>query len=261
VIDVDLKLASKNVVITASTSGIGRHIAEGFLCEGANVMLSGRDKEKGVLLCNEFSKKYPNSQVYFFPGDLTEAGARNSLVAYAKQTMKQIDILVGNLGSGKPLALNPLAAEELYRFMDVNFISQAAIVDCFLPMLQEQQKGGIVLISSIAGLESTGAPYGYAAAKSGLVMLCKSMAKDLAGKGIRINCVAPGNVYFEGGRWEEKIKENEAAVLEYINKSVPMKRFAEPEEIADAVLFLSSERASFTTGHILVVDGGETRSI
>jgi len=129
----------------------------------------------------------------------------------------------------------------------------------FLPMLEES-KGVLLFISSIAGLEAIGAPTDYSVAKSALISLTKQMARRLAPK-VRVNCIAPGNIYFEGGSWDEKKTADPEKINKLIYATVPMNRFGTPDEIADAALFLCSDRASFITGSVLVVDGGQTVGI
>jgi 3-oxoacyl-[acyl-carrier protein] reductase len=106
-------------------------------------------------------------------------------------------------------------------------------------------------------MEAFGAPTDYSTAKTAIIALAKNMARKLASD-LRVNVIAPGNVFFEGGSWDEKIQQDKKRVDEIIKSTVPMNRFATPQEIADAVIFLCSDRASFITGATLVVDGGQT---
>ena len=122
------------------------------------------------------------------------------------------------------------------------------------------RKRSIVFVSSICGVESLGAPVDYSVAKSALISFAKNLSLKIAHRG-RANVVAPGNVYFKGGTWDEKLRSDKIEVENMIENQVPMKRFGKPEEIADAVVFLCSERASFITGSVLRVDGGQTNSL
>lgn len=129
----------------------------------------------------------------------------------------------------------------------------------FLPLL-EKVSGNILFISSICGLEALNAPIDYSVAKSALQTFSKHLSKKLAYKGIRVNCLVLGNIFFPGGVWDLKMKENADKVNEMLRNNVPLNRFGNPNEIAYASLFICSEYASFITGTVLVIDGGQTNS-
>jgi 3-oxoacyl-[acyl-carrier protein] reductase len=124
-----------------------------------------------------------------------------------------------------------------------------------------RRSGSIVLVASIAGVESTPAPLAYSAAKAAIVNYAKNLARELGPLNIRVNCVAPGNILFPGGSWEGHLARRRDEVLQMIEAEVPLRRFGQPEEIADLIAFLSSERASFITGSCVIADGGQTRSV
>jgi len=255
----DLYLKNKKVLITASSSGIGSVTADVFLQEGANVIVNGRNKDKLSKLVKELSLKYGTKNIDSFVGDMTKIENIESLKEFTLNKLGGIDILISNLGSGKPLSGDTLLLSEWERFLNINLLSAVNLLNKFIPIMKRKKSGSIILISSIAGLERTGAPYGYSAAKSSLLSLTVNLSAELAEFGIRINCIAPGNVYFRGGRWEEILKEKPEMKEEYVNKEIPLKRFATPFEIAKSIAFLSSDCSSFTTGAVLVIDGGQTR--
>ena len=122
-------------------------------------------------------------------------------------------------------------------------------------MLRETN-GSLLFISSISGREAFGAPVDYSTAKTAVIAFSKNLARKLAGE-VRVNTIAPGNIFFPEGSWDNKIKLDSKNVESIIN-AVPMKRFGTPEEIADSAVFLCSDRASFITGSLLVIDGGQT---
>ena len=255
----DLQLKNKNVLITASSSGIGRATAEVFLQEGAKVIINGRNKDKLAGIVKELSLRYGSENISSFSGDMTKTENVKSLKKFVLDRWNGVDILVSNMGSGKPLSNNRLSLSEWRRFLDINLLGTVKLLDEFVPLMKKHKSGSIILISSIAGLERTGAPYGYSAAKASLLSLTSNLSAELADFGIRVNCIVPGNVYFEGGRWEEILKKRPELIEEYINKEVPLKRFATPSEIAQSIVFLSSDCSSFTTGAALIIDGGQTR--
>lgn len=172
-----------------------------------------------------------------------------------------LDIAVMNLGSGKAENRNGLAADEWRRFYEINTVSAVNVLDQLYPLLQRGKNANVVLVSSVVARERSAAPVGYAAAKGAILTLCRYLSSLWAVEGVRVNAVVPGNVYFSGGRWEEIMAADEEGTLEYIRRAVPMNRFGTPEEIADAVLFLASERAKFITGAMLNVDGGQQSAI
>ena len=129
----------------------------------------------------------------------------------------------------------------------------------FLPLLKES-KESLLFISSITGLEAIGAPVDYSTAKTAVIAFAKNLARKVAPE-VRVNVIAPGNVHFTGSSWEEKIMTNPKKIEQMLQDKVPMKRFGTPEEIADTAAFLCSARASFITGSVMVVDGGQTVSL
>lgn len=256
----ELGLKDKRVLITASSNGIGLATAKEFLDEGARVIINGRSQDRLDNLSRELSVQYGN-RVDTFCGDILDEGAIDKCATYAKDRLGGLDILVCNLGSGKPLINNPLDKSEWQRFYDINVMSSVGILNSILPLLRDGKNQSVILVSSIVSREAASAPMGYAAAKSAVRTLNKYLSREWAADGIRVNCVLPGNIYFEGGRWEELKNADEEGVMSYVESAVPMKRFGKPEEIADTIAFLSSDRASFITGAEIVVDGGQLSSI
>jgi 3-oxoacyl-[acyl-carrier protein] reductase len=255
----DLKLKDRVVIVTASGQGIGAATAEAFLNEGAKVFLNDIEEQRVKVFAKRLQKKFGRS-VDYFVGDITNP----KVVAEMKKKLfarwKHLDVLVNNLGSGRPLNTNKLEISEWQRFMNLNVYGGLNVLNTFLPVMKKRKKGSIVMIASITGIQRSTAPYGYSAAKASVISLVKNLSAELAGFQIRVNAVAPGNVYFKNGRWQEIISENPKVISNYIKKDIPLKRFAKPEEIASAVVFLASPISSFTTGACLVVDGGETKN-
>ena len=137
-----------------------------------------------------------------------------------------------------------------------NFETALNTARVFLPFLQKSS-GNFLFISSITGLEVIGAPVDYSTAKTAVIAFAQNLARKVAPE-VRVNVIAPGNILFPGSSWAEKIHAGPAKVEHMLKASVPMKRFGSPEEIADAAAFLCSARASFITGSVMVVDGGQT---
>ncbi|TGL77312.1 SDR family NAD(P)-dependent oxidoreductase [Leptospira jelokensis] len=252
----DLNLKNKRIVVTGASRGIGLSIAESFLKEGARVALFARTESTLNDIRKFFLGKYSENNFLVMACDVTDPKALKENISKLKDTWFGIDILVANVGNGSSVP-EPMPNTEAFEIVfNTNFKSAEFVVRELIPDLIESE-GNIIFISSIAGLEAFGAPTDYSVAKAAIIALSKNLARKLAPK-IRVNCIAPGNVYFPGGSWDDKIQKDPERIQNLIESTVPMKRFGSPEEIADLVLFLASERASFITGSCIVVDGGQT---
>ncbi|MEG1876543.1 MAG: SDR family oxidoreductase [Lachnospiraceae bacterium] len=255
----NLEIQDKIVFITASTKGIGYATAKSFLAEGAKVIINGRNQERLIATHTHLSACYGQDNVFVVCGDMTKTCDIEQAKQQIISRFGKVDILIPNLGSGKPISENRLDMEEWARLIDINLYSAVKLIQIFLDILMEQQRSSIVLLSSLAACEKISAPYAYAAAKNAILTLTKYMAIDYAEQGIRVNAVVPGNIIYPTGRWEELLLADEVGTKSYIEQNVPMKRFGKPEEIADMIVFLASERASFMTGNTVVVDGGQKK--
>jgi len=253
----DLDLKGKRVLVTGSSKGIGLSIAQGFLNEEAKVILSSRNQQDLDQLKREFSEKFDSENILPLSCDYTKLEYIVNLKNQIEDAWGGIDILIANVGNGRSIP-EPIAPKEHFdRVFNLNFDTVVNTVREFYPLLKNVN-GNIVFIASITGMEALGAPVDYSVAKTAEIAFAKNLARKAAHDGIRVNCVSPGNVYFQGGSWDEKMKSNPQGVQAMLKNSVPMKRFGIPEEIANVVLFLCSERASFMTGSTVRVDGGQT---
>jgi len=252
----NLELNSKRVLITGSSRGIGFSIATHFLNEGANVILVARNNENLQSAENKLRNKYGKGRVWSKSCDCTKSESLLELHNFIKNKFGNIDIVIANVGDGRGMP-DPITDDDHWKHMwDINFESALLTARTFLPML-EISKGVLLFISSIAALEAFGAPVDYATAKSAIIALSKNISRKVS-KNVRVNVIAPGNINFPGSSWDEKLKLNPKIVESLIKATVPMNRFGTPDEIADAALFICSERAKFITGSVLVVDGGQT---
>lgn len=256
----NLGLEDKYVLITGACQGIGLATAEVFLQEGANICITGRNFEKLENVGDRLSSMYPDRKIICFLGDATKDEDIERLHAFIEKQWKKIDIIIPNIGSGKPMNRDSLAIEEWKRLFEVNLFGGVKVLKRFRDMLVHSH-GNIVMISSIVSKQTWGSSYAYAASKSSVLSLVKYMARDMARDNVRVNCVLPGNVFFEGGRWEEIIADKTKEEVAEVYSAVPMQRFGKPEEIAAGIVFLASEKASFITGSALVIDGGQTSVI
>lgn len=252
----DLGLNGKKVYITASVNGIGKAAAKAFLREGATVIINGRNESRLRHVLNELRRIYGEKRVYAVGGDMSEEQSIKCAVTKIEEYVSNIDIVVGNLGTGKPVSTDKFDLQEWGYMLKMNLLSVVGLIQNTRELFSENG-GSIVVIASLAAHDRIGAPPAYAAAKAGIISLVKYAAPILWEDNIRINAVSPGNIYFEGGRWEELSRQDEVGIKDYIDKEVPMKRFGTAEEIAETIVFLSSDKSSFTTGMVVQIDGGQ----
>ncbi len=254
----NLGLEEKRVLVTGGSRGIGYAIAEQFAQEGASVIIVSRNIDQ-LKDAAEKLKSGGNERIWY---ECCDCASSHSLLQLRDLILRKydgIDIVVANVGDGRSVS-DPIPNEEHWRNLwSVNFETSLQTARTFLPVL-ERANGVLLFISSIAGLEALGAPVDYSTAKSALISFSKNLARKVAEK-VRVNVIAPGNVLFPGGSWDVKIKQDPERVEKLISATVPMQRFGTPEEIASAALFLCSDKASFITGSVLVVDGGQTVGI
>lgn len=250
----DLELAGKTALVTGSSRGLGKAIAQALHREGCNIVLNGRDSVATERAAREIGKR-----AVAVAADVTDPKSCRDLVTKTEQCFGHIDVLVCNVGSGHSVPPGQENPAEWRRVLDINLASATNMVEAATDSLA-CQRGTIVCISSICGIEALGAPVTYSAAKAALNAYVRGIARPLGRHGIRINAIAPGNLIFEGSVWEKKFAENEAAVEEMLQREVALRRLGTPEEIADFVLFLASPRSAFATGAVYIVDGGQTRS-
>ncbi len=252
----DLELSGKRVLITGASRGIGAAIARRFLMENANVVIVSRGSDDLFINEKKLQEEFGKSRIYAETCDCTSPSSLMKLQENVQKKMNGLDIVVANIGDGRSVP-DPLPSDEQWKkTWNNNFESGLHTARTFIPLLQKSH-GCFLFISSIAAMEAFGAPVDYSTAKTALAALAKNMARKLAQE-VRVNVLAPGNVYFPNGSWDEKIKQDPERVNAIVKSTVPMNRFGTPDEMADAAVFLCSARASFITGSLLAVDGGQT---
>jgi 3-oxoacyl-[acyl-carrier protein] reductase len=255
---VDLELSGKAALVTGASRGIGRAIAHALAREGCKVALCARGAEDLERTRAELAAK--GATVFAIAADVAQSADAKRAVEAAIERLGALDVLVNNVGGSRGAGPFDVATEEVWETaLETNLMTAVFVSRHAVAYMRAHGGGSIVNVSSICGREyCTSGP--YVAAKAALTGLSKEMAVDLAKYAIRVNSVAPGSIFFPGGSWEKRMKENPDLVKKMLDDQLPWKRFGAPEEVAEVVCFLASKRASWVTGSCVVVDGGQGRS-
>ncbi|MCF6386734.1 SDR family oxidoreductase [Mycobacterium sp. MBM] len=247
----DLGLSGKRFAVTGGTRGIGRAVVQGLIAEGATVAFCARTSEDVARAQEELG----NSAL----GSAVDVGATAALAAWVDATADAFGGLDGVVANVSALAI-PESAENWRTSFEVDLMGTVGLVDAALPHLEASGAGSIVTISSVSGREVDFAAGPYGTMKAAIIHYTQGLAHQLAAKGVRANTVSPGNTYFPGGVWPS-IEQNNPELFATALALNPTGRMATPQEVANAVVFLSSGAASFITGTNLLVDGALTRGV
>ena len=229
-------LEGKTAIVTGASGGIGKAVAIALAKEGAAVAVHFHGNEEKALLVKK---------------EIEEAGGKcNALVKAVAKTFGSIDILVNNAGITKDGLLMAMSEADFDNVIDTNLKGCFQMIRFASRRMMKQRYGRIINVSSVSGVAGNAGQANYSASKAGIIGLTKSAAKELASRGITCNAIAPGFVKTEmTDVLPDEVKEN-------AKKQIPLGRFAEPEDIANAAVFLASDKASYITGQVLLVDGG-----
>ena len=250
----DLGLKGKKVAVTGGSKGIGRAIAEGFAAEGASVSICARNAAE--VEATVASLKAKGVKAFGQALDVADGPALAAWVAAGADALGGLDALVCNVSA---LAVGD-SAESWQKSFSVDMMHTVNAVQAAVPFLEKSSSGSIVLISSVSGFEVDFAAGSYGAIKAALIHYAKGLSRQLVGKGIRVNCVSPGNTYFDGGIWQN-IEKNMPDLFASTLKVNPTGKFGTPEEVANGVVFISSPMASRISGTNLVIDGALTVAV
>lgn len=249
-----LNLTGKSALVTGSSRGIGRAIAEALHGEGCRVALNGRNAIDLAFATSHFPGGIG------IVGDVTQPQDASDVVSQAVAAFGGLDVLVTNVGSGRSVPPGNETPEEWQRIFTLNLWSATNTIEAAKETLIAR-KGVIVCISSICGLEVVpGAPVTYSAAKAALHAYVRGIARPLGKDGVRINAVAPGNILFDGSVWSRKLAQDRGSVYAMLQREVSLSSLGSPKDVADLVTYLSSPRSAFATGQIWTLDGGQTHS-
>jgi 3-oxoacyl-[acyl-carrier protein] reductase len=245
-----MTFAGKTAVVTGASRGIGRAIAVEFAKRGADVALMGRDSgalEETAALCADAR---PGAVAHVFLGDVGDQSSVEHVVGETVSRFGRLDFAIANAGQSVDALLLRLRADTLEQMLSVNLKSAFYLCGAVAKPMMKQRAGSIVLMSSIVGVMGNAGQAAYAASKAGLIGLCKSVAKELGSRNIRVNAVAPGLI--ETGM---TVGMPDGA-REFLIKQAALGRAGRPEDVSGAVAFLCSDDAAYITGQTLVVDGG-----
>ncbi len=238
-----MNFKGKVVLVTGGTRGIGRAIAEAFKSAGATVYITGTSEERTKQVAEELNVKGLKMDVT--NKEEVKKGVEEILKAEGK-----IDILINNAGITKDALFIRMKDEDWDAVINTNLNGVYNVTKAVVPAMVKQKSGNIINISSVVGFTGNVGQVNYSSTKSALLGFTKSLAKELGGRNIRVNCIAPGYITTDmTKKIPEKIKKE-------LLKSIPLRREGSPEEIANVCLFLASDMASYITGTVIHVNGG-----
>lgn len=253
----NLDFSGKVALVTGASSGIGEAAAKAISSLGGNVMITGRNTDKLAALKNTLQENPGKTE--FLSGDISDAGFREKLIEQTLKSFNRLDILVNSAGIINMDSIETCTLEKYNHMMDVNLRSVFHLIQLSIPHL-EKTRGNIVNVSSVAGTRSFPGIFSYCVSKAGLDQLTRCAALDLAPKGIRVNAVNPGVVVTKLHLNSGMKDPDYARFLEHSKTTHPIGRVGQPEEIADLIVFLASDKAGWITGATHSIDGGRAQT-
>jgi NAD(P)-dependent dehydrogenase (short-subunit alcohol dehydrogenase family) len=248
-------LSGKVAIITGSSRGIGRAIAEAMADQGAKVVISSRKAEACGEAADAINGKHGDGTAIVVPANISSKEALQTLVDETRRQLGRIDILVCNAASNPyygPMA--GISDDQFRKILENNVIANHWIIQMVAPEMLERREGSIIIVSSIGGLTASEVIGAYNISKAADFQLARNLASEFGPAGVRVNCIAPGLVRTDFARalWENP------DTLKAVTRGTPMRRIGEPHEIAGAAVFLASPASTFMTGQAVIVDGGST---
>jgi 2-hydroxycyclohexanecarboxyl-CoA dehydrogenase len=245
-----MRFDGKTAVVTGAASGIGRATAEAFALAGARVVLGDINEEGGETVAGALQVRGAEAQ--FIRVDVTDPGSVEAFRSGALAKYGRVDILASVAGWGRTEPFVKNTPEFWKKLIDLNLVGTIMVTRAFLDPMIERKSGKIVTVASDAGRVGSLGETVYSGAKGGVIAFSKGLAREVARYDITVNCVCPGPTD------TPLLKSEPEKFLEAFLKVIPLRRFAKPGEIADAIVFMASSRANYVTGQVLSVSGGIT---
>lgn len=254
----DLELEGKVALVVGASRGIGFAIASALGREGCRLVLMARGDEQLVDAVRALGAD-GRVRAVGVSGDATRGVDVQRAIDQAIATFGRLDVLVHNAGGARGGGLFETSDEDWREAFELNALAGVRAVRLAVPAMRASGGGSVVFVASIWGRESGGRA-AYNAAKAAEISAAKQLARELIASGIRVNCVAPGSIWFEGGSWDRRLKADPEGIRRFVEAEIPAGRFGAPEEVAEVVAFLASSRARWIVGACIPVDGGQSRS-
>jgi NAD(P)-dependent dehydrogenase (short-subunit alcohol dehydrogenase family) len=251
-------LSGKVAVITGSSRGIGRAIAEAMADQGARVVVSSRKAEACQEVADAINAKHGEGSAVVIPASISSKEALQHLVDETRRQLARIDILVCNAATNPYYGpMGGISDDQFRKILENNVIANHWLIQMVAPEMIERRQGSIIIVSSIGGLKASAVIGAYNISKAADFQLARNLAAEFGPHQVRVNCIAPGLIRTDFARalWENP------QTLKMVTMHTPLQRIGEPHEIAGGAVFLASDASTFVTGQAIVVDGGSTTGV